>query len=92
MDELANFKGAPPELLTLEQQLLARADFVFTGGYSLYEAKRERHPDVHPFPSSVDAAHFARARQGLEDPADQRELPQPRLGFYGVIDERMDLP
>jgi UDP-galactopyranose mutase len=91
MDELANFKGAPPELLTLEQQLLARADFVFTGGYSLYEAKRERHPDVHPFPSSVDAAHFARARQGLEDPADQRELPQPRLGFYGVIDERMDL-
>jgi UDP-galactopyranose mutase len=91
MDELANFKGAPPELLTLEQELLARADLVFTGGYSLYEAKRDRHAAVHAFPSSVDVAHFGRARRGIEEPLDQRALPRPRFGFYGVIDERMDL-
>ncbi len=26
-----------------------------------------------------------------EDPPDQAAIPHPRLGFYGVIDERMDL-
>jgi UDP-galactopyranose mutase len=91
MDELANFKGAPPELLDLERRLLAQADLVFTGGYSLYEAKRDRHPSVHPFPSSVDVAHFGAARTAGLDPADQASFGKPRLGFYGVVDERMDL-
>lgn len=91
MDELANFRFAPPELIALEQKLIARADLVFTGGYSLYEAKRHRHPRVYPFPSSVDGQHFAAARTGLPDPADQAGIPGPRLGFYGVIDERLDL-
>lgn len=91
MDELANFRFAPPELLPLESELIGRADLVFTGGYSLYEAKRERHPSVHPFPSSVDRNHFARARAEMKDPADQAGVARPRLGFYGVIDERLDL-
>ena len=91
MDELANFRFAPPDLLGNEALLLARADLVFTGGYSLYEAKRDRHPRVYPFPSSVDRAHFGAARAGQADPADQAMLPRPRLGFYGVIDERIDL-
>jgi UDP-galactopyranose mutase len=91
MDELANFKGAPPELLSLEHELLATADLVFTGGYSLYEAKRELHPAVHAFPSSVDVSHFAQGRMITAEPHDQADLPRPRLGFYGVIDERMDL-
>lgn len=91
MDELANFKGAPPELLPREQRLIERADLVFTGGYSLFEAKRHRHPAVHPFPSSVDVAHFAAAREPGAAPEDQREIGGPRLGFYGVVDERMDL-
>ena len=91
MDELSNFRFAPPELPRLEAALMARADTVFTGGHSLYEAKRHLHADIHPFPSSVDAAHFAVARAGGEEPDDQRALPRPRLGFYGVVDERMDL-
>ena len=91
MDELANFRFAPPELLPLEQELLDSADVVFTGGFSLYEAKRNRHPNVHPFPSSVDRRHFGRARAEIEAPADQRDIPGPRLGYYGVIDERLDL-
>ena len=90
MDELANFRYAPPQLRAREQQLFACADVVFTGGHRLYEAKREQHPRVYPFPSSVDVAHFAQARRPLPDPADQRGLPGPRLGFYGVIDERLD--
>ncbi len=91
MDELANFKFAPPELTLLERELMGVADVVFTGGYSLWEAKRERHANIHPFPSSVDRAHFAKARTGRDEPADQAALPRPRMGFYGVVDERMDI-
>lgn len=91
MDELSKFKFAPPRLLDLEAELIERSDLVFTGGSSLYEAKRGRHPSVHLFPSSVDRAHFQQARGGLPDPADQASIPTPRLGFYGVIDERFDI-
>ena len=91
MDELANFLNAPADLIPFEQRLFDEADLVFTGGYSLYEAKRDRHPAIHPFPSSVDVPHFAAARMPGEEPQDQAGIPGPRLGFYGVIDERMDL-
>jgi UDP-galactopyranose mutase len=91
MDELSAFSGAPPETIGLEQALLARADLVFTGGVSLFEAKRHLHPNVHAFPSSVDVAHFARARALRSDPEDQAPIRRPRLGFYGVIDERLDI-
>jgi UDP-galactopyranose mutase len=91
MDELANFRFAPPQLLELERELLAAADVVFTGGYSLYEAKKDRHPNIYPFPSSVDRNHFAQARAIDASPDDQAPTGRPRLGFYGVIDERMDL-
>lgn len=90
MDELSAFRDAPPLMRTHEDALFARADLVFTGGQSLYEAKRSRGPHVYAFPSSVDAAHFARARQPMPDPTDQAAIPHPRLGFFGVIDERMD--
>lgn len=93
MDELSLFLGAPPELIRMEAALLERADLVFTGGVSLYQAKRERNPHVHCFPSSVDVRHFAQAAPGaraLAEPADQAAIPRPRLGFFGVIDERLD--
>jgi glycosyltransferase involved in cell wall biosynthesis len=91
MDELSKFKFAPVKLLELEQELIDKADIVFTGGSSLFEAKKDRHPNVHCFPSSVDRTHFAKARARQFDPADQEDLPKPRLGFYGVIDERFDI-
>src|SRR5436305_14501540 len=91
MDELSAFKFAPPQLLEREADLLRRADVVFTGGPSLYRAKKDRHPNVHCFPSSVDAAHFAKATDPAIEAAEQRDLPRPRLGYFGVIDERIDL-
>jgi UDP-galactopyranose mutase len=91
MDELSKFRFAPPRLLDLEKELICRADLIFTGGASLYEAKKSRHSSVHCFPSSVDRKHFAKARRELDQPADQAELKHPRLGFYGVIDERFDI-
>jgi glycosyltransferase involved in cell wall biosynthesis len=90
MDELSAFKGAPRFLRDREAELLGRADLVFTGGESLYEAKRDKHESVHCFPSSIDRAHFARAREEGEEPADQVQIARPRLGFFGVIDERLD--
>lgn len=91
MDELSSFKGAPAVLKDREADLLSRAGLVLTGGQSLYEAKRHQHENIHPFPSSVDVDHFARARSIGVDPADQAGVPRPRLGFFGVIDERMDI-
>ncbi len=89
MDELSAFRGAPRQLVQRESALYQVADLVLTGGPSLYEAKRERHPNVHLFPSSVDAQHFA-SGQGRDHPA-QQQLARPRLGYHGVIDERLDL-
>jgi len=91
MDELSAFKGAHSHLPILEKQLFRKVDLVFTGGQSLYEAKRGQHPSVHAFPSSIDAAHFGKARTTVTDPEDQAHIPHPRLGFFGVIDERFDI-
>lgn len=90
MDELSGFDGAPPELTTMEDRLFSQADIVFTGGRSLYEAKRFRHSNIHPFPSSIDLTHFSKARQLQADPEDQACIPHPRIGFFGVLDERLD--
>ncbi|HEX8286589.1 MAG TPA: glycosyltransferase family 1 protein [Pyrinomonadaceae bacterium] len=91
MDELSAFKFAPPELLENERLLLEKADVVFTGGQSIYEAKRDRHHNIHAFPSSIDTKHFNQARNITEEKPDQSSIPHPRLGFCGVIDERMDI-
>ena len=91
MDELSAFKNAPPELLTREAELFSRADLVFTGGHSLYEAKRDRHPAVFAFPSSIDKEHFGKALTISDEPSDQKDIPSPRIGFFGVIDERTDI-
>lgn len=91
MDELSLFRGASPRLVALEQALLDRADLVFTGGRSLFEAKRDRHRSVHCFPSSIDAGHFRAARDPGAEAPELAGIPHPRIGFFGVIDERMDL-
>jgi UDP-galactopyranose mutase len=90
MDELSAFRFAPKELKTMEAMLMNRADIVFTGGRSLYEAKEHLHPNIHCFPSSIDKKHFANARKEQPEPGDQSAIPHPRIGFYGVIDERFD--
>ena len=91
MDELSAFKFAPAGLKELEACLFKKADLVFTGGYSLYHAKKDLHHNIHPFPSSIDKVHFMSARLNPKDPLDQAGIPHPRFGFYGVIDERFDI-
>jgi UDP-galactopyranose mutase len=91
MDELSGFKGAPPELVERERELMAEADLMFTGGLSMWLNKRQHHPNCHRFDSGVDVDHFGQAvRPETAVPPDARDLPHPVLGYYGVIDERMD--
>jgi UDP-galactopyranose mutase len=91
MDELAAFKDAPQAMKDREAELLRLADVVFTGGQSLYAAKVGRCNNLHCFPSSIEFEHFSRARTISEEPADQAGIPHPRIGFAGVIDERMNI-
>lgn len=91
MDELSLFKFAPPELIKNEARLFEKAAVVFTGGQSLYEAKRRQHKNVWAFPSSIDVAHFKQARDIVESPSDSAQIPSPKLGYIGVIDERIDI-
>jgi len=77
--------------LEYEEKLFSKADIVFTGGYSLYEAKKDRHHNIYPFPSSIDKDHFQKARYNEIEQADQKDIPHPRFGFFGVIDERFDI-
>jgi len=88
MDELSAFKHAPRQLVQRENALFKMADLVFTGGRSIYNAKKGRHPDVHCFPSSVDAKHFSSASG---DHPLQANLARPRVGYCGVIDERINM-
>lgn len=92
MDELSLFKGASPELISQENYLLSKADIVFTGGKSLYESKNKNHNNVYCFPSSVDRKHFEKAN--LEEtklPQDMEKIKKPIVGYFGVIDERINL-
>ncbi len=91
MDELSAFKFAPADLKNIEKELMRISNIVFTGGRSLFEAKKTLHQNIFCFPSSIDKEHFAQARSVNVDPADQESIPHPRLGFFGVIDERLDI-
>ena len=90
MDDLASFRAAPPELRIREARLLSEVDLVFTGGPTLYRQRRDMHPSVHCFPSGVEAAHFASTTKALP-PEELAHQQRPILGYYGVIDERLDL-
>jgi UDP-galactopyranose mutase len=92
MDELAAFKMPPAGLKEAEAELFKLANLVFTGGESLYDAKCLQHPRVYAFPSGIDFQHFSTARIPRRDPDDQHDIPYPRLGFFGVLDERLDIP
>ena len=91
MDELSLFRGAPPELVRRERELLALADVVFAGGPKIWSAKRELNPNCFCYGCGVDAKHFGEACDPqLRVPHDMADLPRPVFGYIGVVDERID--
>ena len=91
MDEFSSFKFAPPELKDWEQKLFKKADIVFTGGMHLYEAKKKFHSNIYGVPSGIDENHFIQARKFTKDPMIRSLFLIPRIGFYGVVDERFNI-
>ena len=80
MDELANFKAAPPHLKQREVDLMTAADVVFAGGTSVYQARNDKHDNVHQFNSGVDIEHLRRAlNTDSPIPGDIADLPHPIL-------------
>lgn len=91
MDELSKFKCAPPEIRTREASLLNEAEVVFTGGRKLWESKKLSNDNCHFYGCGVEVDHFARARAAeTRVPEDLANIPKPVLGYFGVVDERMD--
>jgi len=91
MDELSKFRCAPPEIAKRETELLSRAEVVFTGGRKLFEAKSRYHDNCHFYGCGVDAGHFGKAQDPATTvPTALSSLPKPVLGYFGVVDERMD--
>jgi glycosyltransferase involved in cell wall biosynthesis len=91
MDELSQFRGAPAELIENEKKLMNAADIVFTGGYELWMKKSKQHPNCHFFGCGVEYDHFAQAQNDqTRIPEDLKEVPRPIIGWFGVVDERMD--
>ncbi|MEP7218537.1 MAG: glycosyltransferase [Bacteroidota bacterium] len=73
-----------------EAELSARADLIFTVDNATYERKRNERSNVFAFPNDIDRMHFAEGRNYQDDPLDQLHIPHPRLGFFGMIDNRLD--
>lgn len=91
MDELSQFTGAPKSLVENEARLMSFADVVFTGGYELGEKKQKQHDNVYSFGCGVDYSHFSKAAdQATAIPPDIDFMARPILGWFGVVDERVD--
>jgi beta-glucosidase/6-phospho-beta-glucosidase/beta-galactosidase/glycosyltransferase involved in cell wall biosynthesis len=91
MDELSQFTGAPPSLIANEKRLMDHSDVVFTGGYELYLKKKQQHPNVHFFGCGVEYEHFSQAGDpNTSIPPDIDFMNRPILGWFGVVDERVD--
>src|SRR5439155_3332456 len=91
MDELSQFTGAPPQLIENEKRLMQHADVIFTGGFEMGEKRKKLHDNVHIFGCGVEIEHFGKARDPeTQIPADIDFMARPILGWFGVVDERVD--
>jgi glycosyltransferase involved in cell wall biosynthesis len=91
MDELSQFKGAPPALIEREYELLEVADVVFCGGRKMRDKRVRINPNSHFYGTGVDCRHFGSARSpSLAVDSAIAALRGPVLGYFGVVDERID--
>jgi glycosyltransferase involved in cell wall biosynthesis len=77
---------------TMERKLMQLADVCFMTARSLLESKKGVNPNTFLAPHGVDHAHFAKALAPLRDiPAEVASLPHPIIGFFGLIQDWIDL-
>jgi len=76
----------------IEQDLLKRADIVFAVSESVCERLKQFNPNTHYSPHGVDLQHFRKALDPKTAiPPDLASLPRPVVGFFGLIEEWIDL-
>jgi glycosyltransferase involved in cell wall biosynthesis len=77
---------------TAETALLNKVDVCFAINHALADAKRAVNPTTYVSPHGVDHEVFARALDPATAlPADVTTLPRPIVGFYGTIQDWVDL-
>ena len=93
VDDFASFTGYDRrQVLRDETDLCLRVDLVVTTSRALYEAKKALNPNTILVTHGVDHAHFARALSNhLPSPKDMAVIPRPRIGFFGLIRDWLDL-
>jgi len=93
VDEWSQFSYIDTEkTVAAERKLCERADVIFAVCHELAERKRLLNPATHLSTHGVDHEVFSRALdEDLEVPADVAKLPGPVLGFYGTIQDWVDL-
>ena len=97
LDDVAAPGNAEPVRAAREKALMQLADIVLNGGPSAHALRHGTHPRLHCLAGAVDAAHFAPEHLDGDDVESSvaaelhRGLPRPRLGFFGVVDQRLDL-
>lgn len=93
VDEWSAFSFLDPGTMrALETRLLQRSDLVITSADALFEAKKRWNPNTYLVSHGVDSQHFARAQENETPiPPDVAALPQPLIGFWGLIHEWIDL-
>jgi len=93
VDEWSEFSFLDREtIVRLEKELLLKSDVVITTAKKLYESKIKHNSRTYLVPHGVDFDFFSQAlKPSFYVPDDIEILPNPRIGFFGLIHEWVDL-
>jgi glycosyltransferase involved in cell wall biosynthesis len=96
VDEYAAYSGQSLDHsrreATREAALMRQVDAVIVVSEKLYAAKRQAHPDTYLVPNGVNYAAYCQALADPALPIDLAAIPTPRIGYSGLIGDRLDLP
>jgi len=92
VDKWSAFAGFDPRTMERgEQEMCHASDLVIASAEDLAERCRRYSANVHYVPHGVDFEHFADALTPGPLPADLAAIPEPRIGFFGLIHEWVDV-
>jgi glycosyltransferase involved in cell wall biosynthesis len=93
VDEYSQFTGADrTAVLDMERKLMEKADLVVVSASRLYETKRACNPNTVLITHGVDVDHFRTAcLEETSVPEEAATLQGPVIGFYGLIEDWVDL-
>ncbi len=93
IDDYATLPDVNQEAVrAMDDELTTRADVVFTSAESLRDRKLPLNSHTYFSPHGVDVAFFGQAQNpSLAIPADTARLPGPVVGFFGLIEDWVDL-